>query len=277
MTKIDLGAVGISLDLSEDGSHLARAVELERLGYSTLWLSGGQLQSLEPIAEIIRATEKIRVGSAIIPLDMHDDDAVTDLYKALAEEHPGRFVVGLGAPQQGPRPMRVLNDFLDRVDGSDRPIPQQQRILAALGPRKLELARDRFGGAITLLVTPEFTAEARRVLGPERALVVDEMMVLDTDAERARAAIREPLGFLLQVPGYRQNALRLGFTETEIDALDDRLVDALATWGDADSLVRRVRAQQGAGADHVVIALLDTPGSRPILDRAAELAHRLQA
>ena len=100
-------------------------------------------------------------------------------------------------------------------------------------------------------------------------------MVLDTDAERARDAARQPLSFLLQVPGYRQNTLRLGFTEAEVDGLADRLVDALVPWGDADDLAARVDAHREAGADQVNISFLPTTGSGSFLDHAAELAHRV--
>ncbi|MGO1973557.1 MAG: TIGR03620 family F420-dependent LLM class oxidoreductase [Propionibacteriaceae bacterium] len=275
MTKIDLGPIGIGLTLTDDGSHLAEAMELEHLGYSTVWLSGGQLQALDPVAEIIRATDRIQVGTGIIPLDVHDDRAVTRAYADLERTDPGRFVVGLGAPQQGRSPMGAMDAFLDRVEAADPPIPQQRRILAALGPRKLAMARDRFAGAVTLLVTPAYTAAARKVLGPDRTLVVDQFMVLDTDADRAREAAREPLSFLLQVPGYQKNTLRLGFTQAEIDDLDDRLVDTLVNWGDAETLAARVAEHRAAGADHVVVNLPATSGSGSFLDNAAAVAHQV--
>ena len=271
MTKIDLGTIGIGLDLTEDGSHLEEAVELERLGYSSVWLSGGQLSTLAPVAEIIRATSSLRVGTGIIPLDVYDAATVARFYADLERTDPGRFVVGLGAPQQGRSPMAATHSFLDRVDAAAPPIPQERRILAALGPKKLSLAKDRFGGSIALLVTPSYTADTRDALGPDRTLIIDQFLVLDTDAERARAAARGPLSFLLQVPGYRQNTVRLGFSEREIDELDDRLVDTLVPWGDADSLAARVREHRAAGADHVVVNLLTTDGSGNFLDRAAAL------
>lgn len=276
MTKTGLGAVGIGLALTEDGSHLTDAVELERRGYSTVWLSGGQLQSLAPVAEIIRATRTLRVGTGIIPLGLHDDATVTELYADLERTDPGRFVVGLGAPQEGRSPMAAVHAFLDRVDAQAAPIPQDRRILAALGPKKLRLAKDRFGGSIALLVTPSYTAEARATLGPDRALIIDQYMVLDTDAEGARAAARGPLSFLLQVPGYRENTRRLGFSDQEIDALDYRLVDTLVAWGDAETLAARVAEHHAAGADQVVIDLLATDGPGTFLDRATALINRLR-
>lgn len=276
MTTFDLGPIGIGLSLFADGSHIVAAKELERLGYSAIWLAGGQLHRLDPVAELIAATDSVRVGTGIISLDVHDDVAVTTAYADLERAHPGRFVVGLGAPQSGPSPMGAMNAFLDRVDAAESPVPRERRFLAALGPKKLTLARDRFGGAITLLVTPEYTARARKLLGPDPALVVDQMMVLDTDPVRARAAAREPLWFLFgNVPGYRLSAARMGFSDLEIADLDDRLVDELVVWGDADQLANRVLEQQSAGADHVSISLLGGTDVETFLGSANALADRL--
>lgn len=273
-TTFDLGPIGVALPLTPDGSHLSDAKELERLGYDTIWLAGGQLQSLDPVADLVGVTTTMRIGTGIISLDVHDDETVRGLYGDLERTAPGRFVVGLGAPQSAPSPLRAMNDFLDRIDASENPIPRQRRILAALGPKKLELARERFAGAITLLVTPDHTARAREILGPDRALIVDQMMVLDDDPVRARAAAREPLRFLLgNVRGYRLNARRMGFSDNEIADLDDRLVDELVVWGDADTLATRVLAQQRAGADQVSLSFLGVEDD--LVDNARALAERL--
>ena len=109
--------------------------------------------------------------------------------------------------------------------------------------------------AIGLLVTPEWTAQARGALGGS-TLVVDQFVVVDSDPDRARAAAREPLSFLATVPGYRQNFLRMGFTEADVDELSDRLVDGLEVWGSIDDIAERVAAHHAAGADHVVLAPL---------------------
>lgn len=275
MATLDLGPTGISIALSEDGGHLADAAELEKLGYDALWLPGGQLRSLEPVADLVRSTQSVRIGTAIIPLDVHGDTAVASTYADLDRTDPGRFVVGLGGPQQGPSPMRAMNGFLDRIEAAAVPIPQHQRILAALGPKKLALARERFGGAIALLVAPDYTAGARAALGADPALIIDQVVIPDTDADRARTAARRLLGFLLTVPGYRMNALRMGFSETEIDHLDARLVDALVVWGDLETIAARVSEHRDAGADHVVLNVLSTVPGGSFLDDARDLASAL--
>jgi len=154
-------------------------------------------------------------------------------------------------------------------------VPAERRLLAALGPRKLEIARTRCAGAIALLVTPAYTSEARTMLGEQSTLVIDQFVVLDTDATRARETAREPLKFLSGIPGYRANFARMGFTDTDVSDLSDRLVDALVAWGDADTIAERINTHRNAGADHVILAVLNRGNQPGPLDVARQLGHRL--
>lgn len=205
MSKLDLGPVGVALNVSVDDTYLGEAAELEQLGYSAIWLPGGQIDRLDRIAAIVRATTTIPVASAIISPDVYEAGAVTALYAGLQASAPDRFIVGLGGSQQAPA-LRALHAYLDELDGAEPPVPVEARILAALGPRKLALARDRCAGAIALLVTPAYTAAARRILGPDSALVIEQMVVLDTDPARARETARRTLRFLSRVGGYVANS-----------------------------------------------------------------------
>jgi probable F420-dependent oxidoreductase len=274
MSKLDVGRIGIALNVTADETYLHEAAEAERLGYSTIWLPGGQIDNLDRIAKIVRATMAIPVASAIISADVYAPDAVLKLYADLQATAPGRFVVGLGAPQK-PRSLAALNDYLDKLDEGDPPVPAGRRILAALGPRKLELARDRCAGAIALLVTPSYTAAARHILGEDSTLVVDQMLALDTDASHARETARGPLRFLSGVGGYVANFERMGFSSTDISDLSDRLVDDLVVWGDADTIAARVSEHLEAGADQVVLGVLNE-GSQPgPIEAARQLADKL--
>lgn len=246
--------IGAHLNI-RDG-HLDEAAELEEAGYSALWVAGGQLSSLSLLADIVRATDTVEVGSSIIPVEVYDAPSVAKLYHDLEATDPGRLVVGIGGAQV-PKPLRMLNSYLDELDALG--VPRQARILAAQGPRKLELARDRTAGAIPLLVTPEYTADARRLLGPDATLVISQFVVLDEDPAAAREAIREPLRFLSGVAGYQANFARMGFTEADITDLSDHLVDALAVWGNEDTIAARVTEHLGAGADQVAVSVAPTP------------------
>ncbi|HEX4429335.1 MAG TPA: TIGR03620 family F420-dependent LLM class oxidoreductase [Frankiaceae bacterium] len=274
MTKACAGRIGISLNVTADDSHLGDAAEIEALGYSTIWLPGGQIDSLERLAELVRATTTIQIASGIIPLDVYEPSAVTALFEDLEQQFPGRLLVGLGGPQQ-PRPLSGLSAYLDELDAADPAIAPGRRILAALGPRKLEIARDRTGGAITLLVTPEHTRQTRAILGDRPALIVDQLVVLDSDAARARETARGPLGFLSGVKGYTDNFARMGFSGAEIETLDDRLVDRLVAWGDEDAIAARVAEQWDAGADQVVLGVTNADGQPGPIEVARALAKRL--
>ncbi len=273
MSKLDLGPVGITLRISADGRHLDEAAALEGLGYSAIWLRGGQIDSLSRITEVVTATTAVPVVPGIIPVDVYAPGDVTRLYGDLQARAPGRFIAGLGGPQV-PRPLQPLNDYLDQLDRGEPPVAPSRRILAALGPRKLELARERAAGAVLLLVTPDYTRTARRILGAQATLVISQTAVLDTDAARAREAARSPLRFLAGVAGYRASFTRMGFTASDIDNLSDELVDQLVAWGSAGTITARVNEYLQAGADQVVLTMPDN-GRYPAIDSARQLASRL--
>jgi probable F420-dependent oxidoreductase len=275
MNRLDFGPIGVSLEVSDDDTHLDAARELERLGYSALWLPGGQLDRLDRLTELVGATTQVRIGSSIISPDVYGADEVTSWYAQLEVSAPGRVVVGLGGSQTPPA-LPALHEYLDRLD-RDGAVPVERRLLAALGPRKLEIARDRSAGALTLLVTPDYTRQARAALGAEALLVVDQFVMLEDDPAKARESARAHLRFLAGVAGYRANFARMGFTDTEISTLGVRLVDELVAWGDADAIAARVDAHRAAGADHVVLAVLaddDQPGTLEVARRLAPRASR---
>jgi probable F420-dependent oxidoreductase len=273
MSKLGLGAVGVTVHVSADGGHLDEAAALEELGYSAIWLRGGQIDSLDRIAEVVGATKAVPVVPGIISVDVYAPGEVSRLYGDLQDRAPGRFIAGLGGPQV-PRPLRPLHDYLDRLDQGEPPVPASRRILAALGPRKLEIARDRAAGAVLLLVTPDYVRTARRILGTEATLVVSQLVALQADAARAREAARGPLRFLSGVPGYRASFTRMGFTASDIDGLSDELVDRLVAWGSTDTITARVNEYRQAGADHVALTVLDDD-PQPATDSARQLARSL--
>ena len=270
MSKLGFGPVGMTVEISPDGRHLDEAAALEELGYSAIWLRGGQLDKLSRIAEVAGATTAVPVVPGIIPVDVYAPGEVTRLYAELQASAPGRFVAGLGGPQV-PRPLGPLHDYLDQLDQGAPPVPASRRILAALGPRKLEIARKRAAGAVLLLVTPDYTRTARGILGPQATLVVSLLVALQADAARAREAARGPLRFLSGVPGYRASFTRMGFTSGDIDGLSDELVDRLVPWGGTESITARVSEHLRAGADHVALTVLDND-DQPAIDSARQLA-----
>ena len=145
-------------------------------------------------------------------------------------------------------------------------------MLAALGPKMLQLAAARTRGAHPYFTPPEHTAMAREVMGEGPLLLPEQAFVLETDAATARAKAREHMGYYLALDNYRRNLMRLGFAEDELeDGGSDRLVDAIVAWGDVDAVRDRVAAHLDAGADHVCVqAVGDDP-----LDELRQLAPAL--
>jgi probable F420-dependent oxidoreductase len=268
--KIELGRIGAVVSPGDSG-FIDTAVQLEDLGYQTIWLTGGPLQSLSQVADVVRATKRARVASAIISVDRFGADEVSALFADLEVAHPGRFVVGLGGAH-GPNPLQTLTAYLDRLET----VPVTARVLAALGPRMLDLARDRAAGAFPVLVTPGYTASARSRLG-DTALAVSQLVVVETDPQRARAVARGSIGFLGSLPAYQASFRRMGFSDEEIAELGDRLVDAVVPWGDADAAASAITRQLQAGADHVAVNVIADASQATSLGPWRELADRLIA
>jgi probable F420-dependent oxidoreductase len=250
MPKIDLGPVGAVVSPASNGV-VEAAGELEALGYSTLWVTGGPLERLDQVAEIVRATSTIRVATGILSVDRFPAADAAALYTELEAAYPGRFVLGLGGAH-GAKPIQTLTDYVDALGAA---VPAAARVFAALGPKMLGFARDHGSGAFPVLVTPDYIATARATLGDDTTLAVSQLVILDRDPARARATARGPLSFLRTMPAYQANLRRMGFTDDEITGLGDRLVDSLVSHGDVDAIAARVAAQTAAGADHVAVGV----------------------
>ncbi len=253
---MNLGTFGFTVDNEPGGSHLAAARELEQLGFGTLWIVGGQLDRLDRLTDLVDATRRATVASAIISPEVYDAATVASFYQRAESAWPGRLLVGLGSPHR-PRPLAALGDYVDQLDAA---IPTERRVLAALGPRALDVARDRFAGAVPMLFTPAHTKIARDRLGPNRILAVGVLAVLDENAEGARKTARNTLGFLVTLPAYVRSFRRQGFHEEEVASLGDSLVDRLVAWGRPIDIIERAREHLAAGADHVQLTVLGAAG-----------------
>ena len=155
------------------------------------------------------------------------------------------------------KPLTKMKAYLDGLDAAPRPLPVEERVLAALGPLMLALARDRSRGAHPYLANPQHTAVARDVLGLGPLLAPEQPVVLETDADAARAIARTHLATYLGLPNYVNNLLRLGLTEDDVrDGGSDKLVDTIVAWGDEAAVAARVQEHRDAGADHVCVQVL---------------------
>jgi probable F420-dependent oxidoreductase len=274
--KETIGRYGIwsaglrSEDPARQGELAEAAAELEQLGYGAVWLGGNS--AARNAVPLIEATSTLTVGTSIQSIWEHEPTDSAAAFADLEASHPGRFLLGLGVSHakladQYRRPYSALVTYLDGLDAAG--LPANRRLLAALGPKSLELTRDRSAGAIPYLVTPEHTAYARDILGEGPLLAPELAVILESDPARARALAREFLAIYLPLPNYTNNFLRHGFTEADLaDGGSDRLIDALFAWGDEDRVRERINAFNAAGADHVALQVVDGE-SRESLPREA--------
>ena len=241
----------------------ALAAELESIGYTAAWIPdlGGDL--FGPFSNLLGATSTLTIASGIMNVWHHPPAEVGEWWAGLPADQRSRVMLGVGIShgpligEQYGRPLATMAEYLDGLDAVG--IPQEQRCIAALGPKMLELARERTKGSHPYLVPPEHTAFARSVLGDAAGLYVEQGVVLETDADAAREIARNAVAFYLTLPNYVNNWKRLGYTDDEIQGCSDRFIDEIFVWGDADTIRERVDAHLAAGADHVCIQALTAP------------------
>jgi len=270
---MDLGTVGVWWSASwraDDGSTDV-AAELEELGYRALWSSGGFEPGLaRHFWRMLSATTHTIVASGIVSIWAASPEAIASAVADLEARYPGRFVLGLGASHAAiveayARPYARMVAFLDALDAEGPEVGKDRRVLAALGPRMLALARDRAAGAHPYFVPVEHTAHARTILGEGPVLAPEVTVVLESDPTTARSLARTFTAGYLALPNYADNLRRFGFGDEDLaGGGSDRLVDAVVAWGDVDAVASRIREHRAAGADHVCIQVLSTGGSFPV-------------
>ena len=291
-----LGRVGVwsfalqRLPASEAG---AAVRELERLGFRSVWMpeSLGSKEAYAHAALLLAGSERAIVAPGIANIHARDPMAMATGAKALGEAYPGRFVLGIGvshAPSVKLRggdygkPIEQMTAYLDAMAASQYAGPEPAEavplVLAALGPRMLELAGARADGAHPYFVPVEHTPFARQTLGPEPCLAVEQTAVLSTDPAEARRIGRAFARHYLALPNYANNLRRLGWSDEDIsNDGTDRMIDAVVAWGDVDAIAARVKAHLDAGADHVCVQLRAESSADPALQGYAELASALLA
>jgi probable F420-dependent oxidoreductase len=271
-----IGRVGVwtgQLDFSP--AHVVRdaAQEVEQLGYGALWTGEAVGREVLTAAQLLlAASDELVVATGIANVWARDALAMAAGQLAIGEAFPGRFVLGIGVShkplldvrgQDYGKPLAFMRDYLTGMDHGNevyravKPDVTPPRVLAALGPKMLELAAERADGAHTYFVPPEHTAKARETLGVGKLLAPEQVCVLSTDASTAREIARRHTASYLRLSNYTNNLRRFGFDDGDFaDGGNDRLVDTICAWGDVDAVAARVKAHLDAGADHVAVQVL---------------------
>ena len=289
-----LGRVGVwssALVLAPAAEMREAAAEIEELGFGALWMPEGlgTKESLSSAALVLSATRRATVCTGIANVWARDPVAMATGARTLADAFPGRFLLGLGVShrqQVDPRghryekPVAHMRSYLAAMDGApyhpDPELPRIPRVLAALRRPMLELAQECADGAHPYLVTPEHTAMARDVLGPDRLLCPEQAVLLCDDPADARQLARERTSWYFELGNYPPSLRAQGFTDADLaDGGSDRMIDRLVAWGGVDAIAARVREHLDAGADHVCIQPLARGADPFALEALRELAPAL--
>jgi probable F420-dependent oxidoreductase len=284
-----LGRLGVWYPIDRlDGAGLKHLLsKVEELGFSTFWHPEAVGYESFSIASFMLAnTSRLRVGSSIANIYARDPYTARRGLHTLSSLYDDRFILGLGvshAPMVEKlrghvydKPAPTMRRYLDGVyekasDAADWPL-----MIAALGPLMLKLAAERTAGALPYNVTPGHTREARAVLGPDKLLAVEQKVCLETDAAIARGLARHELHRYMAMTNYRNNWLRIGFTEADLaEGGSDRFIDAMVLWGDAETIARGLRAHFDAGANHVCIQPVHAEGDAGARDRTLAALARV--
>ena len=259
MTKPDLGRYGVF----GRGATPQQAAEIEALGYGAIWVGGSPPAELDWVEPLLGATDRLKVATGIVNIWTAAAGPVAESFHRINTAYPGRFLLGIGvghreAIAEYKKPLDALTEYLDKLD--EYGVPEEQRVVAALGPQVLKLSARRSAGAHPYLTTPEHTAQARALIGPDGFLAPEHKAILTTDADKARAVGRKALELYLNLNNYLNSWKRLGFTDSDVAKPgSDRLVDAVVAYGTVDAIAARLKQHLDAGADHVPVQVLTSP------------------
>jgi probable F420-dependent oxidoreductase len=249
-----LGEIGIWLPRTAGTDAVP---EIEALGFGALWL--GISPSLAQARPFLEQSSTLTVATGILNVWQHDPADVAAQHAVLQREFGGRFLLGVGighpeATHEYSKPLTKMREFFDGLDAADEPVPRDERVTAALGPKMLDLAAERSLGAHPYLTPVEHTRIARERVGPGPLLAPEMTVVVEPDAETAQEKAREFAARYLERSNYTRNMLRLGFDERDLEGGgSDRLIDAVIPQGSAEEVAEAVRAHLNAGADHVCL------------------------
>jgi probable F420-dependent oxidoreductase len=243
----------------------AFARTVESLGYDTLWYPESRgYESLSVAGFMLGNTTKLKFGSSIASIYARDAFTSRRGLLSLQALYGDRFILGLGVSHvpmvEGIRghkyekPVPVMRTYLEAITKGEAGTDTWPVAIAALGPLMLKLAASHTRGALPYNTTPQHTAEAARIMGPGKWLVAEQKVTLETDPAKARALGRKELSRYMVLDNYRNNWLRLGFSEAELaNGGSDRFIDAMVLWGGKAKVQDGLRAHFAAGATHVCI------------------------
>jgi probable F420-dependent oxidoreductase len=286
MTVPAMGKLGVwSMELRfgerEGADKMAR--DLEDMGYGALWVPGGfDDKVLEDVSQLLSVTQKAVIATGILNLWKYEPAQVADWFAGLSAEHKARTMIGIGISHSAligadySRPLANTRKFLEGLEAAG--MAMDNTSLAALGPKMVALSGEKTAGAHPYLVDPEHSRQARAILGPGKLLAPEQGVAFGASVAEARKTAATGISFYKDLPNYRNNWLRLGYTDAEIAGDADRFIDGIVACGDAAAMAARVREHWQAGADHVCVQIISAEGDNDfatLTSRFGQIAEAL--
>jgi probable F420-dependent oxidoreductase len=274
---MDTGKLGLwyFFDGMSSADAAVAAKRVESLGYGTLWIPETVGKSPVVLASWLLAnTQKLNVATGIINIYHREPGVTMAAQKSLAEQSGGRFLLGMGVSHKplvegvrgleyGP-PVKTMRKYLEGMANAPYngfpPEEAPPTLIAALGPKMLELAASACTGAHPYFSSPDHTRMARDIMGPDAWLCVEQKVIFETDPVKARNLARPVAKIYQGLPNYRNNWLRMGLSEEDIDGLSDKFIDTTFAWGDISAIKARISDHMEAGATHVCVQPVNPNG-----------------
>ncbi len=274
---MDTGKLGVwyFFDGVSSADAAAAAKRIESLGYGTLWIPETVGKNPTVLASWLLAnTEKLNLATGIMNIYHREPGVTMQAQKSLAEQSGGRFLLGMGVSHkplvEGVRgldygkPVATMRRYLEGMKAAPYtgfpPAEEPPTVIAALGPKMLELAAEACTGAHPYFSSPDHTRMAREIMGPDAWLCVEQKVILESDPAKARELARPVSKIYSGLPNYRNNWLRMGLSEDDINNLTDKFIDTTFAWGSADAIKARIAEHMDAGATHVCIQPVNPNG-----------------
>jgi len=257
------------------------AIRIERLGYSTLWIP--ETIGKSPMVQsswLLSNTKTLILATGIANIYHREPGVTLAAQKSLAEQSNNRFLLGLGVShtrivegirglKYGP-PLSTMRRYLEAMEETPytgaKPSEEPPLVIAALGPKMLALAAEKTNGAHPYFTSPDHTAVARNIMGKDSWLCVEQKVILESDPVKARELAKPVAKTYKDLPNYRNNWIRMGLSEDDIDNMSDKFIDATFAWGSEQTIQNRIKEHFDAGADHVSIQPVNTNGKLSELD-----------
>jgi probable F420-dependent oxidoreductase len=276
-----LGRLGVWYSADKLGT--AKAISdfaqtVEKLGYDTLWYPESRgYESMSVGGFMLGSTSTLKIGSSIASIYARDAFTSRRGLMSLRELYGDRFILGLGVSHmpmvEGLRghtyekPIPAMRRYLQALQNGEDDAASWPVCIAALRPLMLKLSAELTQGAIPYNSTPHHTAEAKKILGPNKWLAIEQKVTLETDPVTARGLGRKELSRYMVLDNYRNSWLHMGFSEADLaDGGSDAFIDAMVLWGNADKVKAGLRAHFDAGATHVAIQPVHPDGDSSARD-----------